>query len=185
MQWNKYKNIIIELLSTTNIDSEILDILNNSRKNNQKIFIAGNGGSGATAAHYSCDLSLGASKINYLQNHNRFNVIPLSTNMPLILAIANDYGYDEIFKQQLVNLSNKGDILIAISGSGNSKNIIKAVKYAREKQIITIGICGYDGGILKNISDYTIHVKSDLMEACEDIHSIIGHFIALYLREIK
>ncbi len=183
MEWNKYKNIIIELLSKTDINPEILNILNNSRKNNQKIFIAGNGGSGATAAHYSCDLSLGASKINYLKNNNRFNVIPLSTNMPLILAIANDYGYEEIFRQQLINLSSEGDILIAISGSGNSENIINAVKYAKEKKIIAIGICGYDGGKLKELSDYTIHVPSDLMEACEDIHSIVGHFIALWLRE--
>ena len=183
MNWNKYKNIIIELLNTTEINQEILNILSFSKKKNQKIFIAGNGGSGATASHYACDLSLGASKPNYLRNNNRFNVIPLSTNMPLILAIANDYGYDEIFKQQLINLAVKNDILIAISGSGNSKNILKAVNYANENGIITIGICGFDGGELKEISDYSIHIKSNLMEACEDIHSIIGHYIALWLRE--
>ncbi len=183
MNWQNYKNIIIDLLSSTEINPEILEILKNSKANGRKIFVAGNGGSGATAAHYSCDLSLGVSKINYLDNYDRFNVISLTTNLPLILAIANDYGYDEIFKQQLINLANAGDILIAISGSGNSKNIIKAVKYAKGNGIITIGICGYDGGKLKETADYSIHVESNLMEACEDIHSIIGHFIALWLRE--
>ena len=95
----------------------------------------------------------------------------------------NKEQYDEIFKQQLINLAVKNDILIAISGSGNSKNILKAVNYANENGIITIGICGFDGGELKKISDYSIHIKSNLMEACEDIHSIIGHYIALWLRE--
>ena len=183
MRWDKYKNIIIELLNNTDFNSKILDILIKSKTSNQKIFIAGNGGSAATAAHYGCDLSLGASKINYLENVDRYNVMPLSTNIPLILAIANDYGYEEIFKQQLVNLAKPDDILLVISGSGNSKNIVKAVEYANEIKMTTVGFCGFDGGKLKQITDYSVHVKSDLMEACEDIHSIIGHFIALWLRE--
>jgi len=183
MEWNGYKQIIKELLDSTEIEDEIINIIKATKKNKKKIFIAGNGGSGATAAHFSCDLDLGASKPNYLEKKERFSAIPLTNNMPLVTALANDFGYDEIFKQQLINLAQPGDVFIAISGSGNSENIVKAVNYARKNGIITIGICGYDGGKLKKISDYSIHVKSNLMEACEDIHSIIAHFIALRLRE--
>jgi D-sedoheptulose 7-phosphate isomerase len=183
MQWSNYQNQIIESLNTLTISEEILNLIKNSKRNNQKIFIAGNGGSAATAAHFSCDLSLGASRNNYLENFDRYQVIPLTTNMPLILALANDFGYDEIFKQQLINLAQKDDILVAISGSGNSPNIIKAVEFAKTKGIITIGLSGYDGGKLKQLADYNIHVNSHCMEVCEDIHSVISHFIAVYLRE--
>ena len=183
MKWNEYKQNIKTVLDKLEIDNKILNLLKESKNKSNKIFIAGNGGSGATAAHYSCDFSLGASKPNYLNNNDRFNVIPLTTNLPLILALANDFGYDEIFKQQLINLANPGDILIAISGSGNSENIIKAVKYAKKNGIKVIGICGYNGGELKKLSNYIIHAKSHIMEVCEDIHSIIGHFITLWLRE--
>jgi D-sedoheptulose 7-phosphate isomerase len=102
--------------------------------------------------------------------------------MPLILALANDFGYDEIFKQQLINLAQKDDVLIAISGSGNSPNIIKAVEYAKEIGMKTIGFSGYDGGKLKALADYNVHVESFCMEVCEDIHSVISHFIAVWLR---
>lgn len=183
MKWAEYKNNIKIVLDKLEIDNKILNLLKESKNKGNKIFIAGNGGSGATAAHYSCDFSLGASKPDYLNNWDRFNVIPLTTNMPLILALANDFGYDEIFKQQLINLAKPGDILIAISGSGKSENIINAVRYAKENGIKVIGICGYDGGKLKKLSDYVIHAESHIMEVCEDIHSIIGHFVTLWLRE--
>jgi len=184
MDWNEYKKIIQELLESLKFDKEILDILKNSIKNNQTIFIIGNGGSGATASHYACDLSKGAVK-NWEENYDRYKIIPLTTNMPYLLAIANDTDYSEIFKQQLINLGRPNDILIAISTSGKSENIIKAVEYANENGIITIGISGFDGGKLKKIVKYNVHVKSDCMEAIEDIHSIFGHFLAVYLRDIS
>lgn len=185
MNWIKYKKQIIEALNNIDISDEILDLIRESKSKNRKIYIIGNGGSASTATHFSCDLSLGASRNNYLYNFDRYSVIPLTANMPLILALANDFGYEEIFKQQLINLAKEGDILIAISGSGNSKNIIKAVEYAKEIKMIVIGLTGYDGGILKKISDYSTHVNSNVMEVCEDIHSIICHFIAVYLREFE
>lgn len=183
MDWNNYKNLVIDVLQKTSIDDKILDLIKGSKDNNQTIFVAGNGGSAATAAHYTCDLCLGASKDDFLNNPVRYNVVSLTTNMPLIMALANDCGYDQVFKQQLINLAKPNDILIAISGSGNSPNIIEAVKYAKDSKIITLGISGYDGGKLKGLSDYNIHVSSFNMEVCEDVHSIFGHFLAIYLRE--
>ena len=188
MNWNDYKSMIVESLDKLEISEEVLQLIKNAKDQGKKIFIAGNGGSAATAAHYSCDLSLGASKgpdcskEYYLNNDSRYQVVPLTTNMPLILALANDHGYDQIFKQQLINLAKSDDILIAISGSGNSPNIIEAVKYANENNITTIGISGFDGGLLKKLAKYNIHVDLDHMEACEDIHSIIGHYISVWLR---
>lgn len=182
MNWNEYKNLIAELLDKLVFDKEILQILKDSIKNNQKIFIAGNGGSAANAAHLSCDLSLGANK-DWKENSNRYKAIPLTENTPYLLAIANDTDYSQVFKQQLINLASKNDILIAISGSGNSPNILEAVQYAKEKGMITIGISGYDGGKLKKLSDFNVHVESMCMEACEDVHCVFSHFLATWLRE--
>ncbi|MCS3922219.1 D-sedoheptulose 7-phosphate isomerase [Methanococcus voltae PS] len=183
MEWIEYKNLIIELLNNLEISPDILNTLKDSIKNNQRIYIAGNGGSGATAAHYMCDLSKGAVKDWESNNkENRYKVHSLTTEMPYLLAIANDADYNQVFKQQLINLAEPKDILIAISGSGNSKNIIEAVDYANEIGMVTIGISGYDGGKLKEKSKYNLHVNSFDMEACEDVHSIIGHFIAKWLK---
>ena len=103
--------------------------------------------------------------------------------LPLILALANDFGYDEIFKQHLINLAKFGDILIAISGSGNSENIIKAVRYAKKNGISVFGLSVYNGVKLKKLSGYDICAEFHIMEVCEDIHSIIGQFIMYWLRE--
>lgn len=163
-------------------DEEILTILKDSIKNNQKIFVAGNGGSAAIASHYVCDLSKGANK-DWSQNFNRYKAICLSNNVGYLTAISNDKHYNDVFKQQLINLASKNDILILISSSGNSPNVIEALKFAKEKGMITIGVCGFDGGKLKELADYTAHINHESYEVCEDIHSIFGHFLAVYLRE--
>jgi len=181
MSWNKYKSEIKLALDLFEFDEEILDILKNSIKKEQKIFIGGNGGSAALTSHYVCDLSKGAN-INWDKNNKRYKAISLSDNISYITAIANDGNYEQIFKEQLINLANRGDILILISSSGNSKNILKAAKYAKESGLIVIGITGFNGGKLKEICDYSAHINSKLYEICEDIHSIFGHFLAFYLR---
>lgn len=182
MGWDDYKSRIKKALDIFNFDEEILEILRNSIKNNQKIFVAGNGGSAATANHYVCDLSKGANK-DWADNNNRFKAICLSSNMGYITAIANDASYNEIFNQQLINLASKNDIAIFISASGNSPNIINAAEYAKKLEMILIGITGFDGGKLKKIVDYSAHVEIPSYELSEDIHSIFGHFLASYLRE--
>ena len=184
MKWEEYKSRIKEGLDSFNFDEEILDILKDSIKNNQTIFIAGNGGSAAIASHYACDLSKGANK-KWDSNFKRYKAINLSGNISYLTAIANDTQYSEIFKQQLINLAEPKDILMLISSSGNSPDIIEAAKYGKDIGMIVIGICGFDGGKLKQIADYYAHVNVNSYEISEDIHHIFGHFIAQYLREGK
>ena len=182
MEWNEYKTKIKKALDIFNFDKEILKILKNSIKKNQKIFVAGNGGSAATANHYACDLSKGANK-NWEKEKDRFKVISLSSPIEYITAISNDLDYSEIFKQQLINLASPKDICVLISASGNSPNIIKAARCAKDLEMIVIGITGFEGGKLKELADYSAHIPVKEYEICEDIHSIFGHFLTSYLRE--
>jgi D-sedoheptulose 7-phosphate isomerase len=182
MVWNKYKESIKNALDSFVFDDEILEVLKNSIKNNQKIFVAGNGGSASIASHYVCDLSKGANQ-DWSNNFKRYQAICLSSNIGYMTAISNDAQYEDVFRQQLINLATPNDILVLISSSGNSPNIVKAAEYAKEKGMITIGISGFKGGKLNEIADYKAHMNLDSYEVCEDIHSVFGHFLAVYLRE--
>jgi len=182
MNWEEYKRKINLALETFEFHPEILEVLKNSVKNNQKIFVAGNGGSAALANHYVCDLSKGANQ-NWAENFSRYKAICLSSNLSYLTAISNDSHYHDVFKQQLVNLGATNDIVILISSSGNSPNIVKAAEYAKEKGMIVIGICGFEGGKLKEMSDYYAHAKTNSYEVCEDLHSVFGHFLTSYLKE--
>lgn len=182
MKWETYKETVKEALDMFEFDEEILTILKNSIRNNQKIFVGGNGGSAGIAMHYVCDFSKGASQ-NWKENFSRYKAISLSSNISYMTAISNDEHYDEVFRQQLINLASPNDILIMISSSGNSPNIIAAVKYAKELGMITIGVSGFKGGKLKQLADYSAHVSFEGYEVSEDIHTIFGHFLAVYLRE--
>jgi D-sedoheptulose 7-phosphate isomerase len=140
----------------------------------------GNGGSGTTASHIVCDFNKGVSA-NLVK---KLKVMCLNDNMPSISAIANDISYDAIFEEQLKNFLSPGDIVIGISVSGNSKNIIKAIDYANNNGATTIGFCGFDGGKLKKIAKYPIHVKVDDMKITEDIHSVISHILMKMLSKV-
>jgi D-sedoheptulose 7-phosphate isomerase len=182
MEWNDYKTQIKNALDIFEFDEKILKVLRESKEKKQKIFIAGNGGSAATANHYVCDFSKGANK-DWENNTNRFKAICLSSNTSYITAISNDSNYDEIFKQQLINLASKDDIAVFLSASGNSPNIIKAAECAKQLEMVVIGITGFDGGKLKKIANYSAHVNLPSYEITEDIHSIFGHFLTCYLKE--
>ncbi|MCX6746814.1 MAG: SIS domain-containing protein [Candidatus Pacearchaeota archaeon] len=182
MEWDDYKKRIKNALDIFVFDKGILEVLKNSARKKQTIFVAGNGGSAATANHYASDFSKGANK-NWKNNPSRFQAIPLSSNIEYMTAIANDLAFKEVFKQQLVNLASKDDIAIFISASGNSPNIVTAAEYAKKLEMIVIGITGFEGGKLKEIADYSAHIKSPSYEVSEDIHSIFGHFLTAYLRE--
>lgn len=182
MEWDDYKNKVKNALDLFEFDKEILTILKNSKNNKQKIFVAGNGGSASIAMHYVCDFSKGATK-NWGENFNRYKAYCLSTNMGYMTAISNDSNYEEVFRQQLINLADKKDILMLISSSGNSPNIIRAAEFGKALEMIVIGISGFSGGKLKEISDYSAHLNCNSYELCEDIHSIFGHFLSAYLRE--
>lgn len=165
----------IEVINNLNIDeiNEAMNALIDNYNNNGTIYICGNGGSAATASHFVCDFNKGVSE----KYNTKFNFICLNDNTPTIMAIANDISYDDIFSFQLRNKFKEGDLLIAISGSGNSKNIIKAVEYAKECGNKVIGITGFDGGMLKTLSDYKLHVNIDDMQIAEDVHMIFDHMI--------
>lgn len=184
MNWEKYKSNIKLALDIFEFDEDILSILKNSANNNQKIFVAGNGGSAALANHYVCDFSKGANK-DWSQNFNRYKAICLSSNISYLTAISNDEHYSSIFKEQLINLATPNDILVLISSSGNSPNVIKAAEYGKEKGLIVIGITGFSGGKLKKIAHHSAHLNLNSYEISEDIHGIFGHFLANYLKETE
>lgn len=153
---------------------EFVEELKEARKKGKNIFIMGNGGSAATASHFACDFNKGLNKEN---SDTRFRIIPLSDNLTTILAYSNDFHYDEAFKEQLKNFLKKEDIVIGISGSGNSKSILNAIEYAKRLGSKTIGFTGYDGGKLKNMVDISIHAPVCNMQIAEDIHMSIFHML--------
>ncbi|VVB83566.1 Phosphoheptose isomerase [uncultured archaeon] len=172
----------LDKLNPSDIE-RVVDILLNAWKNNQQIFIIGNGGSAAIASHLACDLGKGTLKKIYDITEKRFRVVSLTDNTPLLTALANDVTYNNVFSQQLNNLMVRGDILIAITGSGNSENIVRAVKVAQEKKAVVIGFLGANGGKVKNMVDYYILYEDSHYGRIEDSHSILSHLITCWLRE--
>ncbi len=158
---------------------KFLEILIDARDNNKTIFIMGNGGSASTASHFCCELNKGAS----YNKDKKFKVICLNDSISTILAYANDVNFEDIFKEQLKNFVQKGDVVIGISSSGNSKNILSAIEYANKVGAITIGLTGRDGGELKKLSKYSVNPNYDDLQISEDIHMIIVHLIYRYLIE--
>lgn len=137
------------------------------------IFVMGNGGSGATASHFACDINKGCC----LDLDKKFKMFCLNDNVPTLLALANDVSYDVVFEEQLKNFFRPGDLVIGISGSGNSENVIRAVKYAGLNGGQTIGLCGFSGGRLANLADIAYVVNIDDMQKIEDVHVIVIHMI--------
>ena len=153
----RYLNEEIEILKRLDLESinTIMNILEDARIADKRIFVCGNGGSAATASHYCCDFNKGVSE----SLEKKYNMECLSDNIPGLMAVANDIGYEEIFRFPLRNKMKRGDILIGISGSGNSKNVIYAMEYAKLVGGKTIAIVGYNGGRMKEIADYNIHIE--------------------------
>lgn len=168
---------LLKKIDVTTVE-RIADILIDAYQEEQTIFTIGNGGSAATASHFASDLAKGTIVKNM---RKRFRAIALSDNVPQITAWGNDKGYSYIFVEQLKNLLRKKDLLIAISGSGDSRNIVKAVKYAKSKGAVTIGIAGFKGGKLGKIVDHAVIVPSSNMRQIEDVHLILEHAITSYL----
>lgn len=147
----------------------------------RSIYIFGNGGSAATASHYQNDFNKGISE--YVEKKFRF--VCLNDNIPTLLAIANDIGFEEIFRFQLRNKLEEGDLVIAVSGSGNSKNVILAAEYAKKQGNRVIGLCGYNGGRLKQLSDVALHVNINSMQITEDVHMVFDHLMmSIFYRDL-
>jgi D-sedoheptulose 7-phosphate isomerase len=153
----------------------LADALYQRYENGKFVYIIGNGGSGANASHLCEDL--GKSTVDDFENQKRLKVLSLTDNTPYILAWANDTSYDRIFVEQLKNFGQPGDLLIAISGSGNSPNVLKAVEWANNHQIETFGITGYDGGKLRKLAHKNLHCDLNDMGTVESLHMIVFHYV--------
>ncbi len=162
-------NNTLNNLNKSNITTFVQMLLETYR-NDKTIYLFGNGGSAATASHFCGDLVKGVS----YGLDKRFRAICLNDNLPALMAIANDISYDDIFIEQLKNFLNPGDLVIGISGSGNSVNVVSALEYAKKTGAKTVAICGFKGGKIKEISDLSIHAEIDDMEISEDIHNLIA-----------
>jgi D-sedoheptulose 7-phosphate isomerase len=170
--FKKYIEVIEKLDHQKIVD--VIQVIEDAYNDDKTVFIFGNGGSGANASHFCEDLS---KYVLELGRGKRLKVISLTDNIPYILALANDEGYEQIFKRQLEALAYPGDIVIGISGSGNSPNVLSAIQWANEKHMITIGMTGYDGGKLFDKVGYNLHVPCDDMGMCEAVHLAIIHLI--------
>lgn len=181
-----YVDHLISLLEKIdhNLIEKTINLLEKARNNNQKIFIIGNGGSAATASHIGNDFGLVFSKAKKLDREKPYRVNSLVDNNSLLTAIGNDYGYEEVFLEQLKINFEKGDIILSISASGNSSNLIKCVEWGRANGAKIISWLGFDGGKLLELSDITLHVQTANGEYApvEDIHLIFNHIIVTWMQ---
>jgi D-sedoheptulose 7-phosphate isomerase len=171
-----YKEQVLETVNM--IDAALvdraIDWFQEALENNRHIFTCGNGGSGSTASHFVCDVLKGAS----YQRDKKFRILSLNDSMATLTAYSNDVHYDSVFVEQLRNYAQPGDIVMAVSGSGNSPNVVKALEYANERGCKTIALTGRDGGKLGQAAQLNIQVPEQHMGRIEDAHMIICHMIA-------
>ena len=182
-----YLGLETKVIASLNVEeiNEAMNALLDCYNHGGTVYTCGNGGSASTATHMVCDFGKGTC----YDLDKKFHFVCLNDNIPTIMAIANDDSYDSIFSYQLRGRLTKNDLLLAISGSGNSHNIIKAVEYAKEVGAKIIGVTGYNGGKLLKAADYHLHAPIDDMQITEDVHLIFNHMMMKifwqYLQEIN
>lgn len=159
--------------------NQAIDWFKIARDQGNTIFVAGNGGSASTASHFACDMVKGAS----FERTNRFRIMALTDSLPTMTAYSNDVGYDVVFAEQLKNFAKPGDVYMAISGSGNSPNVVRALEYANQAGCKTLALTGRDGGKLGGQAQLNIQVPVPHMGRIEDAHMIICHMIAYYFMD--
>lgn len=183
MNFNNYIEYLEKSIASvehTQVES-FIELLYGAYKNKKMVFVIGNGGSAANASHLAQDLAKGTRST--LEQETRIKALSLTDNLPFVTALGNDDGYDTIFEQQLRTFASSGDILVCISGSGNSPNIIKAVEWANKNGLETVGITGFNGGKLKTLNKHSVHVPLNDMCTAESVHSIIFHYVIIKLQE--
>ena len=158
---------------------EIADIIFDAYKRGKQIFIMGNGGSATTASHFARDLQIGAA----VAGKPRIQATSLTDNVAFITALANDIDYSSIFEEQLIGQLEEGDVVIGISASGNSPNVLKAIEYARKNGAITIGFIGFGGGKLRELVHKSIVLSSRDYGQVEDIHLSLAHIVSYLVKE--
>jgi D-sedoheptulose 7-phosphate isomerase len=174
-----YQRVVASLPHGT-IEQTIGELLR-AYEDGKSVFIFGNGGSAALASHFACDLGKGTVIGN--NGHKRFRVMALTDNVPLITAWANDSRYELIFAEQMQNFVTAGDLAFAISASGNSPNVLRALQVARDARATTIGLTGFKGGKMKSLCDVCVTVPSDNMQIIEDFHISVTHAIFSVVRQ--
>lgn len=172
---DQYLRELSDLLKRFDIDQfkQILTRILDAYKGGRTIFIMGNGGSGSTASHFACDINKGCC----IDLDRKFRVLCLNDNLPTLLALANDIGYGVVFEEQLKNFFKAGDLVIGISGSGNSENVLRAIRYAKDHGGETVGLSGFSGGKLSKMVDVPFVAPVDDMQKIEDIHMIVVHML--------
>ena len=161
--------------------NKFVELLLEARKSGATIFFIGNGGSAATASHFANDLAFGTNEYE-----KPFKAMSITDNVSILTALGNDYGYNDIFIRQLKIYGEKGDVLVGISASGNSQNLINAFKYASTAGIKTVALTAFDGGKMREIANQGIHIPTDKKEygPAEDLHMILDHLISAYLTRL-
>ncbi|MGB6306244.1 MAG: SIS domain-containing protein [Steroidobacteraceae bacterium] len=178
----RYVQTVLQRIDAAEVGN-FIEILLAARDRGSMIFFIGNGGSAATASHFANDIAVGTNAYD-----RPFRALSLTDNVPLITAVGNDFGYDEIFVRQLRILGRSGDVVVGISASGNSPNLVKAFDYANSAGIVTVAITAFDGGKMKSMSAHGIHVPTGPKEygPAEDAHMVLDHLIGAYLmRRVK
>lgn len=172
----RYLNKLTETIGKLDRDQidSAMNALMEAYDSGGRVFVFGNGGSAATASHFACDFNKGVS----IHLEKKFEFVCLNDNVPTVLAIANDHGYENVFLLQLEKRLRMNDVILAISGSGNSKNMIRAAEYAKKNGNKIISLTGYDGGALLKLSDHPIHVNVNDMQKVEDVHMILDHLMS-------
>lgn len=165
----------VETIQHLDIDqiNAALNLLLETFENGNTVYVFGNGGSSSTASHFQNDFNKGVSE----HTEKKFNLLCLNDNVATVMAVANDIGFEEVFRFQLQGHIRPGDVVMAISGSGNSKNVINAVEYAKQQGNKIIGLTGFGGGKLKELSDVSLHVPINSMQVTEDVHMIFDHLM--------
>lgn len=179
----RYVNYLSSVLKAIDYDSvaTFVNLLVEARNRGSVVYFIGNGGSASTASHFANDLAIGT-----LAREKPFRVVSLTDNQAVITAVANDFGYEEVFSQQVAVLGKPGDVLVAISASGNSPNLLRAMQSASQQAITTIAITAFDGGQMRVQADYGVHVPTEAGEygPAEDAHLILNHLVGNYLMRL-
>jgi D-sedoheptulose 7-phosphate isomerase len=178
-----YKADVLKAIDTIELEKvgQAIDILKRARDEDRRIFVCGNGGSASTASHFVCDMVKGAS----FHRDKRFRIMALTDSLPTITAYANDVCYDCVFVEQLKNFAEPGDVVIAISGSGNSPNVLQAMEYANSIGCRTIALSGRNGGKLGPMAQINLQASNPHMGRIEDVHVIVMHMICYYFMDAE
>jgi D-sedoheptulose 7-phosphate isomerase len=180
---SEYKAGLLQAIETIDLErvSAAIDLLKQARDQNRHIFVCGNGGSASTASHFACDIVKGAS----FGRKSRFRIMALTDSLPTLTAYSNDVSYDCVFAEQLKNFAQPGDVVMAISGSGNSPNVLRAVEYGNSIGCRTIALTGRDGGKLAPLAEVNIQANVPHMGRIEDVHMIVSHMIAYHFMDTE